>query len=81
MRLIEFVEGMKRIPLGFQKKAYFDRVLQWHLFHQTLAGMSEQETRDKVDEAIKAGRARRRKRPKRKRKKRLRHRGKPLDFS
>jgi hypothetical protein len=80
MRLIEFVEGMKRIPVGFQKKAYFDRVLQWHGFHQTVAGISEQETREKVDEAIKAGRARRG-RPKRKRKKRLRHPGKPLDFS
>jgi hypothetical protein len=81
MRLIEFLEGMKRIPLGFQKKTYFDRVLQWHGFHQTLAGISEQETREKVGEAVKAGRVRRGRRPKRKRKKRLRDRRKPLDFS
>jgi hypothetical protein len=80
VRLIEFVEGMKRIPLGFQKKAYFDRVLQWHRFHQTVAGIPEQEVRERVDEAIKAGRARRG-RPKKKRKKRLRNRGKTLDFS
>lgn len=81
MRLIEFVEGIKRIPLGFQKKAYFERVLQWHGFHQALVGISEQETRRKVNEAIKAGRARRGRGTKRKRKKRLKHRGKPLDFS
>jgi len=80
LRLIEFVEGMKRIPLGFQKKAYFDQVLKWHRFYQAVAGIPEQEARERLEEAIKAGRARRG-RAKRKRKKRLRHREKPIDFS
>jgi hypothetical protein len=80
MRLQEFVEVKHLIPASYQKKAYFDRVVQWHLFHQRIAGKPEQETRDTLDAAIRAGRIRKGRQRKR-RKKSLRHRGKPLDFS
>ena len=70
MRLLEFVEGKNLIPASFQKKAYFDRVLQWHLFHQRIAGKPEEETRQALDDAIRAGRKRHRRARKRKRRKR-----------
>ena len=80
VRLIELLEGKKQIPVSFRKKAYFNRVLEWYMFHQTIAGRPEEEIRERVAQAVRAGRARRR-RPKGKRKKRLKHGGKPLDFS
>jgi poly(A) polymerase len=80
VRLLEFIHVLNRIPLSYQKKHYFEKVLDWHGFHQTVAGKSEQEVREVLDQAIRAGRTRRG-RPRKKSKKRLRHRGKPLDFS
>ncbi len=80
MRLLEFVEVKNLIPASYQKKAYFDRVLQWHFFHQGIAGKPEQETREALDAAIRAGRKHRSQSRKR-RNKRLRYRGKPPDFS
>ena len=79
-RLIEFVEEVKRIPVGFQKKVYFNRILLWHMFHQRVRGQPEQEIREQVERAVQAG-LERRGRPKRKRKKRFKDRGKPIDFS
>jgi poly(A) polymerase len=69
MRLIELVEGTKPVPAGFRKKAYFKRVLEWHRFHQAVAGRSEEEIREKVDRSLRAAPRTRRGRPKRKRKK------------
>ena len=80
VRLMEFVQVMNRIPISYQKKAYFEKVLEWHVFHQGVAGKSEQEVREGLDGAIRAGMSRR-ERPRRKRKKRLRNRGKAPDFS
>jgi poly(A) polymerase len=80
LRLVDYVETKCLVPANYQKKAYFDRVLQWHLFHQHISGKPEQETRDIMDAAIRAGRTRKG-RSRRRRKKRLRHRGKPLEFS
>ncbi len=80
IRLLEFLRERHLIPAAYQKKAYFEKVLQWHLFHQKISGRPEQEIRQILDEAILAGRAQRR-RPKRKRKKRLRTRRKPSDLS
>jgi poly(A) polymerase len=68
MRLLEFVQDKNLIPVSFQKKAYFERVLQWHFFHQRTAGKPEEETREALDTAIRAGR----KRDSRKRKRRKR---------
>jgi len=70
MRLLEFVQDKNLIPASFQKKAYFDRVLQWHLFHQRIAGKLEEETREALDTAIRAGRKRDSRKRKRKRRKR-----------
>jgi poly(A) polymerase len=70
MRLLEFIEDKNLIPASFQKKAYFDRVLQWHFFHQRITGKSEEETREALDVAIRAGRERHSRTRKRKRRKR-----------
>jgi len=70
MRLLEFVQDKNLIPASFQKKAYFDRVLQWHFFHQRIAGKAEEETREALDTAIRAGRKRDSRTRKRKRRKR-----------
>ncbi len=80
LRLLEFIQEKHLVPASYQRKAYFEKVLKWHLFHQRISGRPEHEIRQSLDEAILAGRARR-KRPKRRRKKRLRNRGKPLDLS
>ncbi len=70
MRLLEFVDDKNLIPASFQKKAYFDRVLQWHLFHQRILGKPEEETREALDAAILAGQKRHSRTRKRKRQKR-----------
>ncbi|MGW8320872.1 MAG: hypothetical protein ACWGSD_04900, partial [Thermodesulfobacteriota bacterium] len=70
MRLLEFVQDKNLIPASFQKKAYFERVLQWHSFHQRIAGIPEQETREALETAIRAGRKRDGRKRKRKRRKR-----------
>jgi len=70
MRLLEFVEDKNPIPASFQKKAYFDRVLQWHFYHQGIAGKPEAETREALETAIRAGRKRNSRVRKRKRRKR-----------
>jgi len=70
MRLLEYVEEKNLIPASFQKKAYFDKVLQWHLFHQRIAGKPEEETRESLDAAIQAGRKKHSRARKRKRRKR-----------
>ena len=70
IRLLEFVKDKNLIPASFQKKAYFDRVLQWHFFHQRIAGKPEEETREALDNAIRAGRKRQGRTRKRKRRKR-----------
>jgi poly(A) polymerase len=80
MRLLAFIREKHLVPAAYQRKAYFEKVLQWHLFHQGISGRPEHEIRQILDEAIQAGRAQRR-RPKRRRKKRLRNRRKPLDLS
>ncbi len=79
-RLIGFVEEMERVPVGFQKKVYYNRILPWYLFHQRGWERSEPETRERVERAMQAG-MERRGRPKKKRKKRFKYRGKPTDFS
>lgn len=80
LRLLEFVQAMNRIPVGLQRKGYFETVCRWHCFHQAVNGKLEQETRKDLEQAIQAGRATP-SRPKRKRKRRLRYRRKPLDSS
>ena len=81
LRLLELIEEKHLIPISFPKKAYFERVVQWHMFYQRIAGRPEQETRERLDAAIHAGRTRKGRPRRRMRKKRLRSQGKPLDFS
>jgi poly(A) polymerase len=67
IRLLEFVQDTNLVPASFQEKAYFDRVLQWHFFYQRVAGKTEEETREALDTAMRAGRKRRSRTRKRKR--------------
>ncbi len=57
LRLLEFIQVQGRIPLGFQRKAYFGKVVQWHLFHQSLIGRAPAEVRRNIQQAIEAGRS------------------------
>ncbi len=71
LRLLEYVDEKGLIPVAYQKKVYFESVVQWHLFYQAVAGRPEEETRERLDAAIRVGRSRKG-RPRRRRKKRLR---------
>ncbi len=81
MRLMECLEVHRLIPASLQKKAYYGKVVSWHMFHQTVAGKTEDEVRESLSHAARAGRTRKRRRPGKRRKKRMRHPRKPLDFS
>jgi len=68
-RLLLALES-EQIPTKFQKKPYFDKILRWHAFHQSIAGCQEADTHASLQNAIRRGRAtspkrkRRRRRPK-----------------
>ncbi len=69
-RLLGFIQA-GQIPMRFQKKPYFDKILDWHRFHQMIADCPGEKVEADIQEAIKAGRIASRKKQSRKRKKRV----------
>ena len=68
-RLIMAMES-NQIPMRLQKKPYFDKIIQWHLFHQKISGYKEEDIQASIQKSLRTGRIaskkrrKRRKRPK-----------------